>query len=84
VTKKILLTILILTIASIATFFIWQYVKYKRDKSLHKTFLLPRAELSIVEITSLIAEKTEMTVKVLLKNQLPSHSPHIVCHRIFL
>ena len=33
--------------------------------------MLPRAELSIVEITSLTAEKTEMTVKVLLKNQLP-------------
>jgi LEA14-like dessication related protein len=70
-TKKILLTILFLIIASIATFFIWQYVKYKRDTSPHKTFLLPRAELSIVEITSLTSEKTEMTVKVFLKNQLP-------------
>jgi LEA14-like dessication related protein len=70
-TKKILLTILFLIIASNATFFIWQYVKYKRDTSPHKTFLLPRAELSIVEITSLTSEKTEMTVKVFLKNQLP-------------
>ncbi len=70
-TKKILLTVLFLIIASIATFFIWQYVEYKRDTSPHKTFLLPRAELSIAEITSLTTEKTEMTVKVLLKNQLP-------------
>lgn len=70
-TKKILLTILFLIIASIIIFFIRQYLNYARDTSPHKTFLLPRVELSIVEITSLTADKTEMTVKVLLKNQLP-------------
>lgn len=70
-TKKILLTILFLIIGSLAVFFIWRLVGYKQDKSPHKTFLLPRVELSVVEITSLTAEKTEMTVKVLLKNQLP-------------
>ena len=70
-TKKILLTVLFLILASLAVFFSWRFVGYNRDKSPHKTFLLPRAELSIVEITSLTAEKTEMTVKVLLKNQLP-------------
>ncbi|MBK5214437.1 MAG: LEA type 2 family protein [Flavobacteriaceae bacterium] len=69
--KKILLTVLFLIIAGIAAFFIWRYVGYQQDKSPHKTFLLPRVALSIVEITSLTAEKTEMTVKVLLKNQLP-------------
>ncbi|TXE13704.1 LEA type 2 family protein [Algoriphagus aquimarinus] len=70
-TKKILLTILFLIIASLAVFFIWRFVSYKRETSPYKTFLLPRVELSIMEITSLTAEKTEMTVKVLLKNQLP-------------
>lgn len=70
-TKKILLTILFLIIASLAVFFIQQFVGYKRDTSPHKTFLLPRVELSVVEITSLTAEKKEMTVKVILKNQLP-------------
>lgn len=70
-TKKILLTILFFFIASLAVFFIWRFVGYARDTSPHKTFLLPRVELSIIEITSLTAEKTEMTVKVLLKNQLP-------------
>ncbi len=70
-TKKILLTILFVIIASLAVFFIWRFVGYKRDTSPHKTFLLPRVELSVVEITSLTAEKTEMTVKVILKNQLP-------------
>lgn len=70
-TKKILLTVLFLIIASLAVFFSWRFVGYSQDKSPHKTFLLPRVELSIVEITSLTAEKTEMTVNVLLKNQLP-------------
>jgi LEA14-like dessication related protein len=70
-TKKILLAGLFLIIASLAVFFIWRFVGYKRDKSAYKTFLLPRVELSIVEITSLTAEKTEMTVKVNLKNHLP-------------
>lgn len=70
-TKKILLTILFLIIAGLAVFFIWRFVGYKRDTSPHKTFLLPRVELFVVEITSLTAEKTEMTVKVILKNQLP-------------
>lgn len=69
--KKILSTILFLVIASLAVFFSWQFVGYSRDTSPHKTFLLPRVELSIVDITSLTAEKTEMTIKVLLKNQLP-------------
>jgi len=70
-TKKILLTILFFFIASLAVFFIWRFVGYTRDTSPHKTFLLPRVELSIMEITSLTAEKTEMTAKVILKNQLP-------------
>lgn len=84
-TKKILLTILFLIIASLAVFFSWRFVDYQRVKSPHKTFLLPRAELSIVEITSLTAEKTEMTVKVLLKNQLPfSFTADSLQYRIFI
>ncbi len=69
--KKILLILLFLFIAIIASFFIWRYVKYLRDPDPNKTFLLPRLELSLVEITSLTAEKTEMTAKILIKNQMP-------------
>lgn len=69
--KKFLLTVLFLMIASVAVFFIWRFIGYKQDKSPYKTFLLPRVELSIIEITSLTEEKTEMTVKVILKNHLP-------------
>ena len=69
--KRILLSVLLLIIAGIAAFFIWRYVGYQRDKSPHKTYLFPRLELSVVEIISLTAEKTEMNVKMLVKNQLP-------------
>jgi LEA14-like dessication related protein len=57
--------------AIIATFFIWRYWSYVRDKDPNKTFLLPRLELSHLEITSLTSQKTEMMVKVDIKNQLP-------------
>jgi LEA14-like dessication related protein len=69
--RKIFLTTLVLILVSIALFFIWLYVDFARNKNPHKTFLLPRIELSIVEITSLTNEKIEMTVKMLIKNQLP-------------
>lgn len=69
--KKIVLALLFIFVAIIASFFVWQYWGYVRDKDPNKTFLLPRLELSELEITSLTPQKTEMTVKVLIKNQLP-------------
>jgi len=44
---------------------------YERDTDKNKTFLLPRLELTDIEITQLTYEKTEMVVKTLIKNQLP-------------
>jgi LEA14-like dessication related protein len=69
--KKIILTLVFLFIAIIASFFIWRSWSYVRDKDPNKTFLLPRLELSQLEITSLTSQKTEMIVKVDIKNQLP-------------
>ena len=69
--KKIILTLVFLFIAIIASFFIWRYWNYVRDKDPNKTFLLPRLELSELDITSLTSQKTEMMVKVDIKNQLP-------------
>lgn len=69
--KKIILTLLFLFIAIIASFFIWRYWNYVHDKDPNKTFLLPRLELSELEITSLTSQKTEMLVKADIKNQLP-------------
>jgi LEA14-like dessication related protein len=69
--KKILLAVLVLAFAIIAAFFVWRYRGYARDKDPAKTFLLPGVKLLDVNITSLTSRKTEMTVKVLIKNEMP-------------
>ncbi|MEP7322339.1 MAG: LEA type 2 family protein [Saprospiraceae bacterium] len=46
-------------------------IRYLADGSRYKTFLLPRVEFSFVEVTSLTTEKTEMNLRLLIKNQLP-------------
>ena len=84
-TKKIILAFVFLFIAIIASFLIWRSWSYARDKDPNKTFLLPRLELSQVDITSLTSEKTEMTVKVLIKNQMPlSFTADSLQYRIFI
>jgi len=83
--KKIILTLLFLFIAIIASFFIWRYWNYVRDKDPNKTFLLPRLELSELDITSLTSKKTEITVKLDIKNQLPlSFTVDSLQYRIFI
>lgn len=83
--KKIILTLLFLFIAIIASFFIWRYWIYVHDKDPNKTFLLPRLELSELEITSLTSHKTEMMVKADIKNQLPlSFTIDSLQYRIFI
>ena len=69
--KKTLLTILLLIVLLIAGLLIWQYVNYARDPDPYKTFFLPRIGMSVIEVTSLDPEKTEMNVRVLIKNILP-------------
>ncbi|MGC1392209.1 MAG: LEA type 2 family protein [Bacteroidales bacterium] len=83
--KKITLILLFLFIAIIFSFFIWRYWSYVSDKDPNKTFLLPRLELSELEITSLTSQKTEMLVKVDIKNQLPlSFTFDSLQYRIFI
>lgn len=69
--KKIILTLVFLFIAVIASFFIWRSWTYVHDKDPNKTFLMPRLELSQLEITSLTSQKIEIIIKVDIKNQLP-------------
>ncbi len=69
--KKIILSLVFLIMAIIASFFIWRYWGYVHDKDPNKTFLLPRLELSELNITSLTSQKTDIKVKVEIKNQLP-------------
>src|ERR1035437_5734837 len=83
--KKITLILLFLFIAIIASFFIWRYWSYVRDKDPNKTFLVPKMELSQIDITSLTFQKTELNVKVDIKNQLPlSFSIDSLQYRIFI
>ena len=83
--KKIILTLVFLFVAIIASFFIWRYWGYIRDKDPNKTFLLPRLELSELDITSLTSKKTEMNVKVDIKNQIPlSFTVDSLQYRIFI
>src|ERR1035437_3925667 len=83
--KKIILILVILFIAIIASVLIWRSWGYVRDKDPNKTFLLPRFELSQVDITSLTSEKTEMTINVLIKNQIPlSFTADSLQYRIFI
>ena len=83
--KKIILILLFLFVAIIASFFIWRYWNYVQDKDPNKTFLLPRLELSELNITSLTSRKTEMMVTVDIKNQLPlSFTIDSLQYRIFI
>ncbi len=83
--KKILFILLLIFIALVASFFVWRYWNYVHDKDPNKTFLLPRLELPEFEITSLTSRKTEMIVKVDIKNQLPlSFTIDSLQYRIFL
>ncbi|MEO8086027.1 MAG: LEA type 2 family protein [Bacteroidota bacterium] len=69
--KKILLIFLILIVVSFASLLLWRYIKYVNDPSPYKTFLLPRVEMSVIEITSLTLEKANLNASILIKNQLP-------------
>ncbi|PIZ62778.1 MAG: hypothetical protein COY19_10950 [Candidatus Marinimicrobia bacterium CG_4_10_14_0_2_um_filter_48_9] len=69
--KKITLTLVSLFIAIIALFLMWRFWGYLGDKDPNKTFLMPRLELSQVEIISLTSQKTEMNVKVDINNHFP-------------
>ncbi|CAN5433300.1 hypothetical protein BH11BAC1_BH11BAC1_02920 [soil metagenome] len=69
--KKTIIGILILLLVSFAALFIWRYLKYVNDPSADKTFLLPRVEMSVIEITSLTLEKANLNADILIRNQLP-------------
>jgi LEA14-like dessication related protein len=69
--KKTLLILLLLLVLVITGLLVWRYINYRRDTDPYKSFFLPRVGMSVIEITSLTREKTEMNVRVLIKNILP-------------
>ena len=83
--KKIILIVSILFIAIIASFFIWHYTKYLRNPDSDRTFLLPQLVMSQVEINSLTAEETDLTAKILIKNQMPfSFTADSLQYKVFI
>jgi LEA14-like dessication related protein len=84
-TRKIFLILLTLLLSLIFAFFIARYLGYLHDKDPNKTFLLPRIELSLFKITSLTADKTEMNVRMLIKNNMPlSFTADSIQYSIFI
>lgn len=69
--KKIIYIITSLFIAFIATFFIWHYVSYARDRDPYKMFLLPRLELSEIQFVSFTPARIDIIANLLIKNQFP-------------
>ena len=69
--KKIFLIVLIVILLLVAAFFIWRYVNYRQEDDPYKTFLLPKLEMYIVEVNSVSSEKSDVTSKLLIKNQFP-------------
>lgn len=69
--RKIFLSLLGLLLILLAIFFLVDYGHYTKDPSPYRTLFIPRLELSLFEVTSLSADKTEMIGRVLIHNPLP-------------
>lgn len=69
--RNIFLGILTAFMLAIAIFFIIDYSHYAKDKSPYKTFILPRLDFSVFQITTLSADKADMVGKMLIHNPLP-------------
>jgi len=69
--KKVILICLLLVLFTVAGFFAWLYIRYAGDPDPNKSFLLPKVAMSVIEVNSLSAEKADLSVGVLIKNQLP-------------
>jgi LEA14-like dessication related protein len=83
--RKILLTFGILLVVLFGSFLLWRYIGYVRDKDKYKRFILPRVELSKIEINSITSEKVEMTANMEIKNQIPiSFKADSLQYRIFI
>lgn len=69
--RNIAIGIFGILILLLGTFFIIDYSHYAQDKSPYKTFIIPRLELSVFQITTISADKTDMVGEMLIHNPLP-------------
>jgi len=71
ITLKVFSGILIVFLFLIGIFFAIDYSHYARDKSPYRTLFIPRMELSLIDILTLTADKTDLTANVMIHNPLP-------------
>ena len=69
--RNIFLAILALFLLSIGVFFLIDYSHYAKDKSPYRTFIIPRLEVSLFQITTLSADKADMVGTMMIHNPLP-------------
>ncbi len=71
ITPKVLLSILIALLLLIGIFMAIDYSHYAKDKSPYRTLFIPRLEVSLFQITTLTADKTNMVGSMMIHNPLP-------------
>ncbi len=69
--RNIFLAIVVLLLVSLGVFFIIDYSHYAKDKSPYRTFIIPRLEVSLFQITALSADKADMVGTMMIHNPLP-------------
>jgi LEA14-like dessication related protein len=69
--RHIVLIIFLSLFVCFGIFFLVRYIGFLNNKDPYKTFILPRLDETIVDITSLTREKTELNARMLLNNPLP-------------
>jgi LEA14-like dessication related protein len=69
--KRALIIVLLILLAALIFLLAWLYTHYEKNGDPNKTFIMPRVELSVIEITELTKEKIKMNTVLVIKNQLP-------------
>ena len=70
--KKIVLLLLGLVFLGFLGLMAANWIHYTRDKSPHRTFLMPRVEMGVINLENITGDVTRMTTKLLLHNPLPT------------
>jgi LEA14-like dessication related protein len=69
--RRTSLIIFLLIVLGFIIFFLVRYISFLNNKDPDKTFILPRLDETIIEITSITREKTIFKAHMLLNNPLP-------------
>lgn len=69
--RKVALALLLAFVGFLVVFFAIDYSHYARDKSPYRTLFVPRLELATMRIDALTADRTDLTMHMLIHNPLP-------------